>query len=118
MLAAVLLMAGTAAGQSAPARTAEKKTTENRNKSVVSRQLTEEQRRKNVESFDVAWKTIGDNHYDPKLGGVDWQKVRDELRPPVEKANGMDAAREVMQEMLDRLGHSHVAIVPASGLCR
>ena len=32
---------------------------------------------KNVESFEVVWKTIRDKHFDPKLGGLDWQAVHD-----------------------------------------
>jgi carboxyl-terminal processing protease len=74
--------------------------------------LTKEQRQKNLASFDLAWKTVRDTHYDPKLGGVNWQRVRDELRPRVAKAASMDEARNVMQEMLNRLGHSHVGIIP------
>jgi carboxyl-terminal processing protease len=81
---------------------------------AVKTGLTEGQRQKNVESFDVAWKAVRDNHFDPKLGGVDWQKVHEELRPRVERADSMDEARIIMQEMLNRLGHTHVAIIPAS----
>jgi carboxyl-terminal processing protease len=75
--------------------------------------LTPEQRQKNIESFELAWKTVRDSHYDPKLGGVDWQGVHDELRPRLEKAKSTDEARRVMREMLGRLGHSHVGIIPA-----
>src|SRR5262245_36977589 len=73
---------------------------------VVKTELAAAQRQKNLESFDVAWKTIRDNHFDPKLGGVNWQAVRTELRPRVEKARSMDEARAVMGEMLNRLGHT------------
>jgi carboxyl-terminal processing protease len=81
---------------------------------AVKSGLTTEQRQKNVESFELVWKTVRDNHYDPKLGGVDWPSVRAELRPRVEKANSMDEARGVMNDMLRRLGHSHVGVFPAS----
>ncbi len=81
---------------------------------AVKAGLTTEQRQKNVESFELVWKTVRDSHYDPKLGGVDWQAVRAELRPRIEKADSMDEARAVLSEMLGRLGHSHVAIIPAS----
>ena len=39
-----------------------------------------------VESFDQVWTTIRDTHWDPGLGGLDWDAVRDELRPQVEEA--------------------------------
>src|SRR5262252_957448 len=80
---------------------------------AVTTGLTAEQRQKNLESFETAWKTVRDAHYDPKLGGVDWQGVHDDLRPRLEKAKSTDEAREVIREMLGRLGHSHVGIVPA-----
>lgn len=76
--------------------------------------LTAEQRQKNLESFDVVWKTIRDNHFDPKLVGADWEAARKELRPRVEKANSTAEARQIMNELVRRLGHSHVGIIPAS----
>ena len=70
---------------------------------------------KNVESFEVVWKTVRDRHFDPKLGGLDWQAVHDELRPKVQRARTMAEARAVMNEALDRLHQTHFEIVP-SGL--
>jgi carboxyl-terminal processing protease len=102
-LAAVLMLGGATATRATDAKAPPPITTE----------LTTEQRQKNLESFDLAWKTVRDSHYDPKLGGVDWPKVRDELRPRLEKAKSMDDARRVMQEMLDRLGNSHLGILAA-----
>jgi carboxyl-terminal processing protease len=81
---------------------------------TVKTGLTPERRRQHIESFELVWKTVRDRHYDPTLGGVNWRAVRSELRPRLEKADSDQAARAVMQEMLGRLGHSHVAIVPAS----
>ncbi|MEM8875082.1 MAG: S41 family peptidase [Planctomycetota bacterium] len=75
--------------------------------------LTERQRADNVASFDLTWETIRDNHYDANLNGVDWQAVRDELRPEVIDAESMAEARAVMQEMIGRLSESHYAIIPA-----
>ena len=51
--------------------------------------LTAELVSKNVESFEVVWKTVRDRHFDPKLGGINWQAVHDELRPKVERAKTM-----------------------------
>src|SRR6516225_675339 len=112
LLAALVLWAGPAAAQPALTNAAARNSVADRKLLTVSKGLSDGQRQKNLESFDLAWKTVRDNHFDPKLGGVDWQKVRDELRPRVEKAGSMDEARDIMQDMLDRLGHTHVAIVP------
>jgi carboxyl-terminal processing protease len=78
--------------------------------------LSEEQTRLNLESFDVVWTTVRDRHFDPELGGLDWEAVRAESRPRVEQAETMAQARGAMIEMLDRLGHSHVAILPVEVL--
>jgi carboxyl-terminal processing protease len=69
-----------------------------------------------LESFDYVWQTIRDKHFDPELGGLDWNAVRDELRPKVERAASTEEAREVMQEMIGRLGQSHFGIFPGEVL--
>jgi carboxyl-terminal processing protease len=74
--------------------------------------LTAEQTAKNVESFEVVWKTVRDRHFDPRLGGLDWQAVHDELRPKVERARTMAEARDAMTEALERLRQTHFAIIP------
>jgi carboxyl-terminal processing protease len=74
--------------------------------------LTPAQRQLNIDSFELVWRTVRDKHWDPKLNGVDWQAVHDELRPKVEKAGSMDDARDVMSEMLGRLKETHFGIVP------
>src|ERR1700722_16744919 len=74
--------------------------------------LTPAERQLNIDSFEEVWKTVRDKHWDPKLNGVNWQAVHDELRPKIEKAPTMDNARDVMSDMLDRLHQTHFAIIP------
>lgn len=74
--------------------------------------LTVQQRIDNLASFEKVWKTVQEQHWDPELGGVDWEAVRDELRPQVEEANTMGEVRGVLTEMLGRLGQSHFGVVP------
>jgi carboxyl-terminal processing protease len=69
-----------------------------------------------LESFDYVWQTIRDKHFDPELGGLDWNAVREELRPKVERAASTEEAREVIREMVERLGQSHFGIFPAEVL--
>ena len=73
--------------------------------------LTPAERQLNVDSFEQVWKTVRDKHWDPKLNGVDWQAVHDELRPKIEKAATMDEARAVMSDMVRRLKQTHFGIV-------
>jgi carboxyl-terminal processing protease len=67
-----------------------------------------------VASFDVAWQTIDETYYDPTFGGLDWAGIRRELRPSVERAASPDAARDVLRQMLGRLGQSHFAVLPGA----
>lgn len=76
--------------------------------------LTPKQQRLNLESFEHVWTTVRDKHWDPKLGGLDWQAVHDELRPQLERAATMEQARAVMEDMLSRLKQTHFGIVPAT----
>lgn len=80
---------------------------------AVQAGLSERQRRLNVESFDVAWKTIRDRHWDPALGGIDWHAIRDEYRPRIARAASMAEARQLIDEALLRLKQSHCGIIPA-----
>src|SRR6266567_4993886 len=75
--------------------------------------LTPGERQLNVNSFEYVWKTVRDNHWDPQMGGLNWQSVHDELLPKVEKAGTMEKAREVMTAMLGRLKQTHFGIFPA-----
>ncbi len=76
--------------------------------------LSPDRRRLNIDSFEYVWSTVRDKHWDPKLGGVDWQAVHDELRPRIEAAKTMDEARQIVTSMLSRLHQTHFGIIPAS----
>jgi carboxyl-terminal processing protease len=75
--------------------------------------LSPDQRRLNLDSFEYVWKTVRDKHWDPKLGGVDWQAVHDELLPRILSASTMDEARQIIASMLDRLHQTHFGVIPA-----
>lgn len=67
-------------------------------------------------SFDAAWQIIRDTHFDPAFNGVDWNRVRDELRPRAAVAGSTRELRAVIQAMLDRLGQSHFALLPSESV--
>jgi carboxyl-terminal processing protease len=70
---------------------------------------------KAAETFDAAWKIIRDTHFDPGMNGLDWPAIRTELGPRAAGARTASQLREVIQEMLGRLGQSHFALIPSSG---
>ena len=67
-------------------------------------------------TFDDVWTTVRDTHFDPTLNGVDWDAVRDELRPAAAAATTQPELRAVIGDMLERLGQSHFGLLPRSML--
>lgn len=63
-------------------------------------------------TFDTAWATIGRSHFDTTFNGVDWNALREELRPRAGAARGTAELRGVLNEMLARLRQSHFYLVP------
>jgi len=66
-----------------------------------------------LETFDAAWRVLRDNYVVETASRVNWDDLRAELRPRAERATSQDEVRGIVREMLDRLGQSHFAIVPA-----
>lgn len=73
-------------------------------------ELDAAERQAYLESFDHVWTTIREKHWDPELGGVDWQALRAELRPRMEQARTAEEARELLNRLLGALGQSHFAV--------
>ena len=65
------------------------------------------------ETFDAAWTIIRDSHFDPTMNGVDWPAVKAELGPRAARAQTDGELRDVIRDMLGRLGLSHFALIPS-----
>ena len=66
-----------------------------------------------LETFDAAWRVLRDNYVAEKTSKVDWDALRAELRPRAEQAATDEEVRVIVRDMLERIGQSHFAIVPA-----
>jgi carboxyl-terminal processing protease len=75
--------------------------------------LTPAQRQLNIQSFEYVWTAIRDKHWQVQPGGLDWQAIHQEFRPKIEAADSLQAARDVLNQMLDRLHQTHFGIVPS-----
>src|SRR5687767_13883519 len=64
-----------------------------------------------LETFDEVWGILNEGHFDTNFNGHNWLRVRDEYRPRVAAAKSGAGVRDVLQEMLDLLNVSHLAIV-------
>ena len=66
-----------------------------------------------AETFDAAWTIIKNTHFDKTMNGLNWDAVRDELRPRAAAAKTSAELRTVIRDMLGRLGLSHFALIPS-----
>jgi carboxyl-terminal processing protease len=73
-----------------------------------------ERARLNLETFDTAWRLVDERFWDPEFGGVDWDAVREELRPEAERSSSDRELREVIGRMVARLGQSHFGVIAGS----
>src|SRR4051812_32642521 len=64
-----------------------------------------------LETFDRVWRIINDNHFDTNFSGVDWKAVREKYRPKAAASSTPKELRDTLQEMLDLLKLSHLAII-------
>lgn len=68
-----------------------------------------------VAAFDAAWRILRANFVVETAGRpVDWDALRDELRPRAEAAQTPEQVRDLIREMLDRVGQSHFAVMPGT----
>lgn len=64
-------------------------------------------------TFDSAWTIIGRTYWDTLYNGVDWNAMRDSLRPKAAAAATQGELRQVLQTLVLSLGQSHFSIFPA-----
>lgn len=64
------------------------------------------------ETFDMVWRTVKEKHFDPTLGGLDWDKVREQYEPRAAAAKSDTEFYNVLRQMLGELHQSHFNIIP------
>jgi C-terminal processing protease CtpA/Prc len=80
---------------------------------TLAADLTPVQKAENIESFELLWRTVRDQHPDPKLNGLNWQQIHDTIRPQIENATSMDEVRDLLRGMVARLDASHYSVIPS-----
>lgn len=63
-------------------------------------------------TFDTAWAIIERTHWDTAYNGVDWNALRDSLRPRAAAAGTQGELRRVLMQMVSSLNQSHFSIIP------
>ena len=80
---------------------------------IAAAQLNPKQKTENLESFELLWRTVRDQHPDPKLNGLNWQQVHDTTKPLIENAASMDEVRNLLRDMVSKLEASHYSVIPS-----
>lgn len=83
---------------------------------ICATSATAIQQNEHLETFDEAWRIIAETHWDTEFNGVDWEAVRQELRPRAAEVKSLLELRAVIHDMLSRLGQSHFALWPGDAL--
>ncbi|MFN0107900.1 MAG: S41 family peptidase [Blastocatellia bacterium] len=68
------------------------------------------------QSFDIVWQTVKDKHFDPALGGVNWENVRQQYQPRVAGVKSDAELYRLLQQMLGELRQSHFNIIPPEAI--
>jgi len=71
-----------------------------------------------VATFDSAWSRIGVSYYDSTFRGVDWARIRTELRPRAAAIRRSADLRKLLEEMFAPLGESHFAVIPGDAVAQ
>jgi carboxyl-terminal processing protease len=69
-------------------------------------------------TFEKVWKTVNENFYDPKFGGVDWKKVRENYAPKVSAVKSDAELYALLNKMLGELKVSHLIVLTPDELKR
>jgi len=82
---------------------------------AVSQEATAEAKLR-METFEKVWTTVKEKHFDPAQledpqRGLSWQALHDQYRPLVEKAESMNETRQIIRQMIAKLGLSHFQII-------
>jgi carboxyl-terminal processing protease len=64
------------------------------------------------QAFEIVWRTVKEKHFDPAMGGVDWDKARETYAPRVAAVKNDRELYPLLQEMLGLLRQSHFNIIP------
>jgi len=68
------------------------------------------------DTFDLVWRTVHENHFDPTFGGLDWAQVRARYEPLALSAGTEAEFHDVLRRMVGELKLSHFAIYPPGAL--
>lgn len=69
-----------------------------------------------LETFEIVWRTVKEQNFDQTFGGLNWDAVRAEFAPRVERARTDRELHLLLQQMINRVGQSHFVIIPPEAI--
>ena len=66
-----------------------------------------------IDSFELIWGTLRERYWDSSMAGLNWQAIHDKYLHKIRTATKPEEARQLMNEMIERLPSSHLALIPA-----
>lgn len=75
-------------------------------------------RARREKTFQLVWQTVKNEHFDPTLGGVNWDAVRLRYAALVSRVRSDQELHVLLQTMLNELPQSHFTIVPPERIPR
>ncbi|HRI03418.1 MAG TPA: S41 family peptidase [Pyrinomonadaceae bacterium] len=76
---------------------------------VSASKMTPAERRQ--DAFFNAWVTLDQEYFDKSFSGLDWNAIRKEYQPRVRAARSDIEFHRILEEMIGRLGKSHLEII-------
>jgi carboxyl-terminal processing protease len=67
-------------------------------------------------TFEVVWRTVNEQYFDPDFGGVDWAAVRQRYAPQVLNTKSNEELHELLNNMLGEIHISHLGIIKSEDL--
>mgnify|MGYP001049661725 CR=1 FL=1 len=68
---------------------------------------------RNMHSFETAWQTVNQAHYDPAFGNIDWKEVHKKYETQIAVTKNKEESVRLINQMLFELGLSHhLAVYP------
>ncbi len=67
--------------------------------------------KRRLDAFQKTWQVLNDHYYDRTFNSLNWAGIRAEYEPRVRAAKSDLESHRIIQEMLNRLGSSHLAII-------
>jgi carboxyl-terminal processing protease len=78
--------------------------------------VSEEQKQKRKETFELVWETVNKHFYDPNFNGLNWKAVHDRYAPQVARARSDAELYVLLQMMVNELRQSHFWVIPPESI--